>query len=148
MREFFAESSVLLSYGQSMSIFLARLAVAYGFLKPLLMKIKHLPETGLWFGELGIPFPHFFAYFVSGVEAVGIILLLLGLMTRFISFFLGIVMIVAILTVHLPHGFSVANNGLEIPLYYLLFFMIFMTFGAGKFSLDYLFFGDERGPNK
>ena len=145
MREFFAESSVLLSYGQSLSILLARLAVAYGFLKPILMKIKHLPETGMWFEELGIPFPHFFAYFVSSVEAIGIILLLLGLMTRFISFFLGIVMIVAILTVHLQHGFSAVNNGFEIPLYYLLFLMIFMTFGAGKFSLDHLLFGQKEG---
>ncbi|MEA3420000.1 MAG: DoxX family protein [Campylobacterota bacterium] len=144
MREFFAESSVLLSYGQSLSIFLARLVVAYGFLKPLQMKIKHLPETGLWFEGLGIPFPFFFSYFVSGVEAIGILMLTLGLMTRFISFTLAIVMIVAIFAVHLPYGFSVANNGFEIPLYYLLFFMIFMTFGAGNFSLDHLFFGHSE----
>jgi len=38
----------------------------------------------------------------------------------------------------------VANNGFEIPLYYLLFLAIFATFGAGKFSLDYLLFGKEK----
>ena len=143
MREFFAEVSVLFGYGQSLSLLLVRVAVAYCFLNPLMMKIKNLPETGLWFESLGIPFPHFFAYLVSGVEAIGVILLVAGLMTRFISFVLGIVMIVAILVVHGDNGFSVANMGFEIPLYYLLFFMILMTQGGGKISLDHLFFGER-----
>jgi len=121
MREFFAEVSVLFGYGQSLSLLLVRVAVAYCFLNPLMMKIKNLPETGLWFESLGIPFPHFFAYLVSGVEAIGVILLVAGLMTRFISFVLGIVMIVAILVVHGDNGFSFTNMGFEIPLYYLLF---------------------------
>ena len=121
MREFFAEVSVLFGYGQSLSLLLVRVAVAYGFLNPLMMKIKNLPETGLWFESLEIPFPHFFAYLVSGVEAIGVILLVAGLMTRFISFVLGIVMIVAILVVHGDNGFSFTNMGFEIPLYYLLF---------------------------
>ena len=143
MREFFAEVSVLFGYGQSLSLLLVRVAVAYGFLSPLTMKIQNLPETGLWFESLGIPLPHFFAYLVSGVEAIGVILLIAGLMTRFISFILGIVMIVAILVVHGGNGFSVANMGFEIPLYYLLFFMILMTQGGGKISLDHLFFGGK-----
>ena len=143
MREFFAEIGVLFGYGQSVSLFLVRVAVAYGFLKPLMMKIENLPETGLWFESLGIPIPYFFAYLVSAVEAIGIILLVAGLMTRLVSFVLGIVMIVAILVVHAGNGFSAANMGFEIPLYYLLFFMILMTRGGGKISLDHLFFGKE-----
>ncbi|HFS82710.1 MAG TPA: DoxX family protein [Epsilonproteobacteria bacterium] len=141
MREMFAEIAVLFGYGQSLSLLLVRLALAYGFLKPLMLKIKNLPETGLWFESLGIPIPHFFAYLVSGTEAIGIILLVLGLMTRFVSFALGIVMFVAILVVHWPHGFSAEAMGIEIPLYYLLFFFILMTQGGGRFSLDRLFFG-------
>jgi len=54
------------------------------------------------------------------------------------------VMVVAIVTVHLAHGFSAGDNGFEIPMYYMLFLAIFASFGAGKFSLDYLLFGDEQ----
>ena len=144
MRELFAEMSVLFSHGQSLSLLLVRLVLAYGFLNPLMMKIDNIPETGLWFESLGILLPFFFAYIVSGAEAIGIVLLFLGLMTRFVSLILGIVMIVAILLVHLPHGFSASDMGVEIPLYYLLFFVVLLTFGAGKFSLDHLFFsGDD-----
>ena len=141
MGNFFAEFGVLLGYGQGISLLLARWAVAFGFLGPLTIKINNLPETGIWFAELGIPLPYFFAYLVTGIEAIGVILLVLGLMTRFISLAMGFVMIVAILTVHWHHGFSAADQGFEIPLYYLLFFLIFMTFGAGKYSLDRLIFG-------
>ncbi len=143
MRNFYAELGVLLGYGKGFSLLFARWAVAFGFLGPLTMKINNLPETGIWFGKLGIPLPHFFAYLVTGVEAIGIILLALGLMTRFASFVLSIVMLVAIYTVHLQNGFSAANNGYEIALYYLLFFLIFMTFGAGKYSIDHLLFDKE-----
>ena len=73
---------------------------------------------------------------------MGIVLLILGLFTRYISVLLSFVMIGAILFVHAPNGFAVANNGFEIPLYYLLFLMLFASFGAGKYSLDRLLFKD------
>jgi putative oxidoreductase len=57
---------------------------------------------------------------------------------------LMVVMFVATLTVHLSNGFSVANNGFEIPLYYFLFLSILASHGAGKFSLDFLIFGKEK----
>jgi len=49
-------------------------------------------------------------------------------------------MIVAIFTVHISNGFSAGVNGFEIPLYYLLFLGIFLSHGAGKFSIDHLIF--------
>jgi putative oxidoreductase len=55
-----------------------------------------------------------------------------------------IVMLVAITTVHLAHGFSAGDNGFEIPLYYMLFLFIFASHGAGKFSLDQYLFGKEK----
>lgn len=75
---------------------------------------------------------------------MGVVLLTLGLFTRLISLPLIVVMVVAILTVHLGHGFSAGDNGFEIPLYYMLFLAIFASFGAGKFSLDHLLFGEEQ----
>jgi putative oxidoreductase len=46
-------------------------------------------------------------------------------------------MIVAIVTVHLPHGFSSGDNGFEIPLYYMLMLLVLVAHGGGKFSIDY-----------
>ena len=47
-------------------------------------------------------------------------------------------MVVAIVTVHLGHGFEAGNNGFEIPLYYLIMLFTLLVYGSGKYSLDYL----------
>ncbi len=140
MKDFLAEFKVLLTYPQNIILLLARVAVAYGFALPALMKIQNLESTSSWFESIGIPFATFTAYMVSGVETVGIVLLILGLFTRYISVLLGFVMIGAMLFVHIEHGYSIANNGVEIVVYYFLFLCIFATFGPGKFSLDHLLF--------
>ncbi|OQX50085.1 MAG: DoxX family protein [Epsilonproteobacteria bacterium 4484_20] len=134
----------ILSYGQSLSLLLARLAVAYGFYDPAMQKWSDIGAIATWFGTMGIPFPALNAYMAATTELLGVILLTLGLFTRLISIPLIVVMIVAITTVHLAHGFSAGDNGFEIPLYYMLFLSIFASFGAGKFSLDHLLFGDEQ----
>ncbi|WP_294951015.1 DoxX family protein [Sulfurovum sp.] len=134
----------ILSHGQSLSLFLARLAVAYGFYEPAMQKWSDIGAIATWFGSMGIPFPTLNAYMAATTELSGVILLTLGLFTRLISIPLMVVMIVAITTVHLAHGFSAGDNGFEIPLYYLLFLSIFASFGAGKLSLDHLIFGDEQ----
>jgi putative oxidoreductase len=122
---------------------LARLVLAYGFAVPALVKINDLEGTAKWFESISIPFPILASYLVSGIETLGIILLILGLFTRLISIFLSFVMLGAIVFVHIQHGFSAANNGIEIPLYYFIFLMIFASYGAGKYSLDYLLFKGE-----
>ncbi|MEA3455946.1 MAG: DoxX family protein [Campylobacterota bacterium] len=141
MRDFIGEFRVLLSYPQNIVILLTRLVIAYGFAMPAIMKIDNLENTIIWFTNLGIPLATFMAYFVSAIEGAGIILLILGLFTRYISILMSCVMLGAIFFVHLPHGFSSGNNGFEIPLYYFIFLIIFATFGPGKFSLDQLLFG-------
>jgi putative oxidoreductase len=45
-------------------------------------------------------------------------------------------MLVAIFLVHWNSGFSAANNGYEIALYYFLFLSVIATIGPGKYSLD------------
>ncbi len=134
----------ILSYGQSLSLLLARLVVAYGFYEPAMQKWSDIGSVATWFGTLGIPFPILNAYMAASTELIGVVLLTLGLFTRLISIPLIIIMVVAITTVHLVHGFSAGDNGFEIPLYYMLFLAIFASFGAGKFSLDHLLFGDEQ----
>jgi putative oxidoreductase len=134
----------ILSNGQSFSLFFARIAVAYGFYEPAMQKWSDIGSVADWFESIGIPFPALNAYMAASTEIVGVILLALGLFTRLISIPLMIIMIVAITTVHLSHGFSAGNNGFEIPLYYMLFLALFASLGAGKLSLDYLLFGEEQ----
>jgi len=134
----------ILSNGQSLSLLLARFAVAYGFYDPAMQKWSDIGAIATWFGSMGIPFPTLNAYMAASTELLGVILLTLGLFTRIISLPLMVVMVVAITTVHLTHDFSAGDNGFEIPLYYMLFLAIFSSHGAGKFSLDYLLFGDEQ----
>ena len=140
MKDFLGELYVLFSYPKNIVLLVSRMVIAYGFSLPALLKMNDLEGTISWFESVSIPFPTFFAYLVSGLESIGIILLILGLFTRFISVMLSFVMIGAILFVHLPNGFLASNNGFEIPLYYFIFLMIFATFGAGKYSLDRVLF--------
>lgn len=144
LRTIYPFAKSILSYGQSLSLLLARLAVAYGFYEPAMQKWSDIGAIATWFGTMGIPFPTLNAYMAATTEITGVVLLTLGLFTRLISIPLMVVMVVAIMTVHLAHGFSAGDNGFEIPMYYLLFLSIFASFGAGKFSLDHLLFGDEQ----
>ena len=141
-KNLFGEISVLLSYPKHLFILLSRLVIAYGFAKPALMKLSDMTATAQWFTTIAIPFPTITAYFVSGIETVGIIALILGLLTRIFSILLSFVMMGAMLFVHSSHGFSVAQNGIEIPLYYMIFLFIFASYGGGKYSLDNLLFKD------
>ncbi len=142
LKSLMAEVRVLLSYPRNAVLLAVRWVVAYGFAVPAMVKINDISGTTRWFASLHIPFPHFTAYMVSICESVGLLLLVLGLLTRFVSLLLMCVMFGAIFFVHWHNGFSVANNGFEIPLYYLLFLLILASYGGGKYSLDYLFFKD------
>lgn len=140
----YAFTKHVLEKGQSLSLLLARVVVAYGFYNPAMQKWSDISTVATWFGSIGIPFPALNAYLAATTEILGVVLLTLGLFTRLISVPLMVVMVVAITMVHLANGFSSGNNGFEIPLYYLLFLFLFASFGAGKFSLDHLLFGDDQ----
>jgi putative oxidoreductase len=133
-------SKNILQNFQSLSLLLARLAMAYGFYEPAMNKWKDIDGIATWFGTMGIPYPTINAYMAASTEALGVVLLTIGLFTRLISVPLMVVMMVAIMTVHLAHGFSAGANGFEIPLYYMLFLFIFASHGAGRFSVDYFLF--------
>lgn len=119
-------------------LFLIRIVLAYGFWGTGTKKYEHFTDIIGWFASLGIPFPTINAYLATATELAGVVLLTLGLFTRIISIPLIFVMLVAIFTVHITHGFEAGNNGFEIPLYYILLLLTLLTFGGGKFSLDYL----------
>jgi putative oxidoreductase len=121
---------------KSIPLLLIRLVLAYGFYTTASVKWSDIGSVADWFGQLGIPAPTFNAYLAASTEAAGVVLLTLGLTTRFISIPLMITMVVAIVTVHLPNGFEASNNGFEIPLYYLIMLLTLLINGGGKLSLD------------
>lgn len=115
-----------------------RLVLAYGFYGPAMMKLKNISGIAEWFSGMGMPLPTLNAYMATITETAGFIFLFLGFATRIISIPLIIVMLVAIKTVHLTHGFEAGDNGFEIPLYYILMLIALFIYGPGKYSLDHL----------
>ncbi len=144
IKKVYLEFTRLSEYFKSIALLLARVVVAYGFYEPAMNKWEDIGSVAQWFGSMGIPFPLLNAYMAASMEIIGVILLILGLLTRLISIPLIIIMIVAIFAVHLPNGFSAGDNGFEIPLYYMIFLLTFISHGAGKFSLDRFFFGERN----
>lgn len=144
IKDMYLEFSRLAEHLKSLALLLARLIVAYGFYEPAMMKWSDIGAVAEWFGSMGIPLPMLNAYMAASTEITGVVLLTLGLFTRIISIPLIVVMIVAIVTVHLPNGFQAGQNGFEIPLYYMLFLLIFLSHGAGKFSMDHLLFREKK----
>lgn len=143
LKQVYTGFSRLAGYFKSISLLLIRLVLAYGFYEPAMMKWSDISAVAEWFGSIGIPFPTLNAYMAATTEITGVVLLTLGLLTRLISIPLIVVMIVAIVTVHLPHGFSAGNNGFEIPLYYMVMLFALLAHGPGRFSLDRVIFKEE-----
>ena len=116
----------------------ARIAVGWVFLWSGWGKLNALPFVTQNFIEWGIPFPHVLTPFVSGVEFVGGLLLLLGLFTRIAAAPLIVVMIVAIVSAKWGDVDSLATLlGFEEVLYMALFGWLAVA-GPGPISLDRL----------
>ena len=73
-------------------------------------KIAGMENTIEWFGNpewgLGLPYPWLMAHLAAYTEAIGALLLLLGLATRWISIPLMVTMLVAIFAVHWDTGWA------------------------------------------
>jgi putative oxidoreductase len=116
----------------------ARLVVGWVFMWTGWAKLNNLPQMIQNFTEWGIPFPHVMTPFVSGVEFVGGLLLLLGLFTRLAAPPLVIVMVVAIISAKLDQIDSLETLlGFEEVAYMALFGWLAVA-GPGPVSLDWL----------
>lgn len=84
-----------------------RLLVGYGFLQHGLAKWSKGPESfaGI-LHAVGVPAPHLMAWLTIATEVFGGVAILLGAFVTWVSVPGIILMLVAILTVHLPYGFS------------------------------------------
>lgn len=87
--------------------------------------------------------PGWTAYLSIGAEFLGGILLIAGLATRVASFFIMINMLVAIVKVHL-HAGLLGQNGYQYPLTLAVAALLFIFFGAGEISIDWLLGGQRR----
>ena len=99
-------------------LLLIRLLLAYAFFGPAMEKWGNMEATIAWFGNpdwgLGLPFPALNAYMAATTEIVGVVLLVLGLGTRFISIPLIFVMLMAWFTVHIDHGWlAIASSSAD-----------------------------------
>lgn len=109
-----------------------------------------------WFAELAFPFPFSLLspdanwFLATGFELLGAAALVVGLATRFFSFSLMAVTVVAIATVHWPSewatfsdllaGYAITDQGhgnYKLPLLYLAMLAPLLFDGAGRWSLDH-----------
>jgi putative oxidoreductase len=117
---------------------IARVTVGWVFLWSGWGKLHNLPAITENFVSWGIPFPQVLTPFVSGVEFVGGLLLLLGLMTRISAGALAVTMIVAIKSAKWDQVDSLeALLGFDESSYFAIFAWLAIA-GAGALSLDNL----------
>ena len=116
----------------------ARLVVGWVFMWSGWTKLHNLPQMIANFTEWGIPYPNILTPFVSGVEFIGGLLLLLGLFTRIAAPPLVVVMIVAIASAKWGQVDSLETLlGFEEVAYMALFGWLAVA-GPGPLSLDHL----------
>lgn len=115
---------------------LARITVGWVFLWAGWGKLLALPQVIENFRDWNIPYPELLAPFVSGVEFVCGILLVVGLFTRFAAAPLIVVMIVAIKSVLWEQVDSLESLLGLVEFAYLSIFVWLCVAGAGAISLD------------
>ena len=123
---------------QSLSLLALRLILAYNFYITAKVKWEDIQSVADWFESLNIPMAKLNAYFVATIEMTAVVVFIIGFGTRVLAFLLILALLVAIYTVHWENGYSVGDNGYEIPLYYIGMLLILVAFGSGKLSLNYL----------
>jgi putative oxidoreductase len=119
-----------------------RVLLAYEFWESGIEKLRG--EN--WFGDVMDKFPYplnlvpvdISWLLATWSELIGAVCLLIGLATRFFSFTLIVLDIVAWYAVHAGNGYNVCDNGYKLPLIYLVLLLPLLFGGPGKASIDYL----------
>jgi putative oxidoreductase len=84
-----------------------RLIVGYGFMEHGFAKLARGPDAfPAILQALGVPAPHLMGWLTILVEIVGGLFVLLGALVPLASIPMAAVLLVAMITVHLPYGFS------------------------------------------
>ena len=88
------------------------------------------------FGDMGVPAPTVAATFVTAVEIIGGIALIIGLLTPVVAVLNMVNMLGALVLVHAENGPFVTENGFELVLALFAGLFLVAILGAGKFSTD------------
>ncbi len=127
---------------QSPFLLAVRLYWGWQFFQTGWGKFHRLPQVIQFFTSLGIPMPAFNAYFVSGLELVGGILLAIGLGGRVIALPLAFDMLIAYVTADREALGSIFSDPGKFynadPFTFLMASLIVLIFGSGLFSVDAL----------
>ncbi|MGA1940768.1 DoxX family protein [Arcobacter sp. YIC-310] len=122
---------------EDLALLLLRLFMGGTFLVYAIKKVQGFDNYVVLFSDkLDLPFPMINLYLVMAVEGIGGILLVLGVLTRFISIPLIFTMVVAFFLVNINNGFAASNFGVEVPLAYISILIVLFAFGSGKISVD------------
>ena len=130
---------------QPVALVILRVALAIVFLSHGYPKLAHLrgnAQMQSFFVEHGLP--AFFLYVAGVLEVFGGALILLGLFTRPAALLLAGEMCVAIVKVHMVHGY-LAVHDYEFPMIMAAACLALCTIGPGPLSVDNVAFGGEKG---
>lgn len=137
------------SYLQSPFLLVVRLYWGWQLMQSGWGKLHHLDKVTDFFTSLNLPAPALTAHFVSGLEWVGGLLLILGLGSRLISLMLTVNMLVAYWTADRDALFAVFSDPGKFynadPYTFLFASLMVLVFGAGLFSVDALLAKRFRG---
>ena len=127
-----------------------RLIVGYGFMEHGFAKLSKGPEAfAAILHAIGVPAPHLMAWLTILTELIGGLAVLLGAFIPIVSLPMAAVLLVAMLTVHLPYGFSSIKllgvtsgraqfgpPGYEVDLLYLACLAALVLGGSGPLAID------------
>jgi putative oxidoreductase len=147
--ELYERFAVLVSYLQSPFLLVVRLYWGWQLMQSGWGKLHHLDKVTDFFTSLNLPAPGVTAHFVSGLEFVGGLLLILGLGSRLIGLILSVNMLVAYWTADRDALFAVFSDPGKFynadPYTFLFASAMVLVFGAGLFSVDALLKKRYRG---
>src|SRR6266566_7783173 len=129
-----------------------RLIVGYGFMEHGFAKLaRGLDAFPTILQALGVPAPHLMGWLTILIEIVGGLAVLLGALVPLASIPMAAVLLVAMITVHLPYGFSSIKlqavtaagaqfgpPGFETDLLYLACLAALVLGGSGPLAIDSL----------
>ncbi|MDH7638296.1 DoxX family protein [Sphingomonas oryzagri] len=127
-----------------------RLIVGFGFMQHGYAKLARGPEHfASVLQAMGMPFPHLLSDATIGVELIGGLFTLAGALMPITAIPMIVVLLVAIVTVHLPNGFSsikllsydaagahFGQPGYETDLLYIAGIVALCIMGTGPLSVD------------
>lgn len=147
---FYARFRKAASSLQSLLLLLVRLYWGWQFAQSGWGRLHHISNATQFFASLHIPFPGANVVFISSLEFVGGILLILGLGSRLIGLLLACDMIVAYITADpeaLHAIFSDPGKFYNADPYTFLFAsLMVLIFGPGRFALDWLLLRRQEEP--